>query len=166
MRLSREFLARHFGDIWPAHNRAFTALLVECRRCFDGDLDAVLIMSAIGERGLTAERSRGLSYEAFLRGDRAAPARPVNMQSVADSTGIPRETVRRKVAWLIGRGWLSKCPDGTLAVTPRAALDLAPATQATLDYFLALGGALDRSLRDPAAEPVAHGAPDRTGAGD
>jgi hypothetical protein len=151
MRLTRALLASHFGDIWPAHNRAFTALLVTCRRCLDGDLDQMLILSAMGERALTAQRTTGLSYRAFLDGDRRGPTKAINVQSIADSTGIPRETVRRKVAALIERGWVTRNADDTLEVTATAVIELAPATQATFDYFLALGNAL-ASL--PAEQPV------------
>lgn len=143
MALSRETILKRFGDVWPVHNRGFTSLLVECRRVFDGDMDLLLILSVIGERVLTAERSRGLTYSEFLEGRRAAGiSRRINAQSVADYTGIPRETVRRKINRLIERGWVKKNDDGLLELTSHATLDLAPATQVTFDYFLAMGNAL------------------------
>lgn len=46
--------------------------------------------------------------------------RPCNAYSVAASTGIPRETVRRKVARLVELGWIEKRPGGHLFVTPAA----------------------------------------------
>lgn len=143
MRLSREVLIQRFGDLWPVHHRAFTTLLVECRRLFDGDMDEMLILSAIGERTLTRQRSRGLSYPEFLGGTRNdAVAGRINTQSIADSTGVPRETVRRKMAHLIGRGWVKRNDDGTFEVTERASVDLAPATRATFDYLMAVGNAM------------------------
>jgi hypothetical protein len=143
MKLAREVLVQHFGDLWPTHNRGFTELLIACRQLFDGDLDQVLIMSAIGERRLTPERSRGLTYAEFMKGRRGeAPPGRVNAQCIADSTGIPRETVRRKIARLIDRGWIEKHDNCTFSVTAKAAVDLAPATQATFDYLLAIGNVL------------------------
>lgn len=156
MGLDREKLLRHFGDLWPVHNRGFTTLLVECRRHFDGDMDQLVILSVIGERTLTPDRSRGLSYTEFVRGRRVVEiSRYINTQSIADYTGIPRETVRRKVDRLIGRGWIRKNRDGTLEVTPKAAVDLAPATQVTFDYLLAIGAALMSLVAEAADEPVA-----------
>lgn len=143
MKLKREVLLQHFGDVWPTHNRGFTELLIACRQLFDGDLDQVLILSAIGERTLTPERARGLTYPEFIDGRRAAELRRrVNTQSIADSTGIPRETVRRKIACLIDRGWIERHDDCTFSVTEKAALDLAPATQVSFDYLLAIGNVL------------------------
>lgn len=142
MPINREFLIQNFGDLWPVHNRGFTALLIECRRCFDGDMDQLLILSVIGDRTLGTARAKGLNYADFLEGKRAVGIpRRINTQSVADSTGIPRETVRRKIRRLIERGWVQKNEDGTLEVTESAAVDLASATQATFDYFLAIGNA-------------------------
>lgn len=107
MRLDRKTLERHFGNVWPTHNHAFTSLLIVCREHFDGDLDEMLILSIIGDRTLVAQRFEGLSYDDFRSGRRNDSRRKViNVQSIADCSGIPRETVRRKVARLIERGWV------------------------------------------------------------
>lgn len=169
--LSRETLWQRFGDLWPVHHREFTALLVECRRHFDGDMDQLVILSVIGERTLTAERSAGLTYPEFVEGRRAAGiSRRINTQSIAEYTGIPRETVRRKVNHLIDRGWVRRNEDRTLEVTKEAAVDLAPATQATFDYMLALGNVLVRMAGEArerlASEPREVSPFDKTGRGD
>lgn len=136
-------MSQRFGDLWRVHNTGFTALLIECRRLFDGDMDQLLILSVIGERTLTAERARGLTYRDFLQGRPAAgKQRPINTQSIADCTGIPRETVRRKISHLINRGWVKKNEDGTLEASETAALELAPATDIALEYFFSLGNLL------------------------
>jgi hypothetical protein len=150
MKLDRQALERHFGDLWPTHNRGFTSLLIECRKRFDGDLDAMLILAIIGDRTLPAERVHGLSYDDFRSGRRAdVPQKVINVQSIADCSGIPRETVRRKVARLIERGWVEKKADGALVVSEQAAVDLAPATQATFAYLLAVGSALLQLVNSP-----------------
>lgn len=151
--LNRDLLVRHFGDLWPVHNRGFTELLIECRKHV-GDMDQVLILSVIGDRTMTADRIKGLNYADFVEGERTvATARRINTQSVADSTGIPRETVRRKVSQLIERGWIRKNADCTLEVTEAAARDLAPATEATFDYFIALGNVLLKKATEVQASP-------------
>ncbi|MGD8347058.1 MAG: hypothetical protein PVI83_07410 [Lysobacterales bacterium] len=134
--MTSETIRDHFGDLWPVHNRGFTLLLIKCRELCEGDLDQVLILSAIGMRTLMNRRIDGLTYDEFLDGRRSAGvSRKINLQCIADGTGIPRETVRRKIKCLMARGWIEKESDGTLAVTARAADELAPATQATFDYL-------------------------------
>jgi hypothetical protein len=152
MRLTRDLLLRRFGDLWPVHHRAFTTLVVECRRLFDGDLDEMLILSAIGERTLSPQRAAGLTYQKFLNGERnETKTGRINTQSIADSTGIPRETVRRKVIRLIDRGWVKQNDDGSFEVAEKAAVDLAPATQATFDYLLAVGHVMISMVNDEGA---------------
>jgi DNA-binding transcriptional ArsR family regulator len=125
-----------FGDLWPVHNRWFGAVMSECRRYFDGDLDQVLILTIIGTRSVYPKRLQGISYEDFRRGLRNdGPVMPINTQSVADSTGIPRESVRRKIGQLIERGWVERREDGYLRVTERTISDLSPITKLTLVYF-------------------------------
>lgn len=106
-------------------------------------MDEMLILSAIGERMLPPQRSAGLTYQEFMEGRRNDSKKGrINTQSISDSTGILRETVRRKVARLVDRGWVKRNEDGTFEVTEKAASDLAPATQAAFDYLLAVGSAL------------------------
>lgn len=143
MRLTRDQLYSSFGSIWRIHNRGFTHLLIECRKHFDGDLDQMLILSSIGERTFTEARARGVSYGDFVRGTRGnGPRRRINTQSIAESTGIPRETVRRKINVLVGRGWLDRCADGGFIVTDSAAEAMTSATEATFDYLLDIGNAM------------------------
>jgi hypothetical protein len=135
-----EPIRSRFGDIWPTHNHAFNELLVRLRECFDGDLDRMLILRYVGERDFTPNRGRGLSYDAFLEGERNDRIRKTtNIQSVAYCTRIPRETVRRKVQQLIDRGWLLRQARGELYVTPEAAEALQPMTAFTLEYLNAIG---------------------------
>jgi DNA-binding IclR family transcriptional regulator len=59
----------------------------------------------------------------------------INALSIAEYTGIPRETVRRKVNELIQKGWVTRDDNGDLVPTPKAAQDLSQSTDATLDYL-------------------------------
>lgn len=148
-------IRERFGDIWPYHNAAFNDLLIRCRRAFDGDLDRMVILSIIGERTLTTERAAGISYDRFLDGRRGSPCpRPINIQSISECTGIPRETVRRKVAQLIGKGWVERDDDGLLFVLPKASQDLQPITEATLEYLTRVANVIAR-VAVQASEPSA-----------
>jgi hypothetical protein len=140
------FIRDNFGEIWPVHLRQLTRLLVRLRREFDGDLDLLLVLAVIADRvrpeGWSPElrTSRNLS-----RGEGAAHfLNPINIQSVAEFSGIPRETVRRKVRTLEARGWVARNTRGHLAILPRAAEDLEAATLESVDYMSALVAVVDR----------------------
>jgi DNA-binding MarR family transcriptional regulator len=136
MASAQDALRTHFGQIWPVHNDAFCELLVSLRRHFDGDLDRMLVLAIIGSRHLARGRIDHMSYHQVISGKKPekAPA-PINVQSIADYSGIPRETVRRKVRDLEQSGWVERSDDGLLTVGHRAAQDLVPTTAATLQYL-------------------------------
>ncbi|TNC65387.1 helix-turn-helix domain-containing protein [Rubellimicrobium roseum] len=82
----------------------FTEHLVDCARSFDQDFDQMLVMAVLGQRRL----------EGALGG---LPADPPELDRVcmtasriADVTGLPRETVRRKLLALKARGWIENDP--------------------------------------------------------
>ncbi len=142
MALEYEDLARHFGRIWPVHVEGFSELLIRLRRHFGGDLDRMLVLAVIGTRTLPQRRIDGVSYDEFLamRRNEVMPD-PINIQSIADCSGIPRETVRRKIHDLIEAGWIVKHKNGYLIASNQAATDLAPMTEATLRYLVNIGNA-------------------------
>jgi hypothetical protein len=87
---------------------------------FDGDLALAIVLGEIGHRQVghlfadprrvTKEMEREL-HEG-RQWDHAF--RHTNAYSISEATGIPRETVRRKVAQLIAMGWVEKSPEGAL----------------------------------------------------
>ncbi|MBF9058465.1 hypothetical protein HKCCSP123_04650 [Rhodobacterales bacterium HKCCSP123] len=135
-----QFVRQNFGRIWPAHLEAFSRLLRALRDSFDGDLDLLVILLAIAERTpVEAWVSEALSLRELMQDlSRDLSQRPINIQSVADFTGIPRETVRRKIMVLRRRGWIARHANGHLSVTPKAAADLEGATGHSVAYIAAL----------------------------
>lgn len=145
-------VARHFGHIWPVHVEAFGHLLIALRRHFGGDLDRMLVLAIIGSRSLPRRRVAGLTYGEFMGGAKRDPEpSPINLQSIAACSGIPRETVRRKVRLLVAAGWVERRDGGYLVATKRAARDLAPMTEASLRYLAAIGAACLAAAQDDAA---------------
>jgi predicted transcriptional regulator len=136
MAVDQDFLKARFGYIWPVHNDAFCELLVTLRRHFDGDLDRMLVLAIVASRHLARGRLDDISYHQLISEEKPekGPA-PINVQSIADYAGIPRETVRRKVRDLEQSGWVKRNDKGLLTVDARAAQELAPATEATLHYL-------------------------------
>lgn len=133
----RDFILENFGAIWPVHLSAFTRLLTQFRARFDGDLDLLLVLAVIGERTRPENWNPQLvSFEDLARRhDDERSQYAINIQSIADYSGIPRETVRRKVLVLQEKGWVHRGEDGKLSISPNAAPDLADATGDAIAYL-------------------------------
>lgn len=116
--------------------------LVRLYAAFDGDL---LMPIVLGEVGLYNVGGLGLDDQALAaircsnEGDfDKLLLRPCNAFSISSSTGIPRETVRRKVSHLIQLGWIARDAKGGLTITAKAAnLCLQPFDQDNLSDFMA-----------------------------
>jgi biotin operon repressor len=149
MTLDQGSLSAHFGLIRPVHMDAFCDLLVVLRRHFGGDLDRMMVLAIIGSRTLSRSRIDGMSYDRFItlkRPDEEPP--PIDLQSIADASGIPRKTVRRKVKDLEQAGWIIRRDNGYVIASARAAHDLAPATEATLRYLATVVTACNAAIVD------------------
>lgn len=139
-RLIRE----HFNLVWPVHLTGFTRLLVQLRRVFDGDLDLMLVLAVIGEQTRPESwRPEPGNYRQITRREGEEHLQvPINMQSIADYSGIPRETVRRKVLILERKGWVKRTADGRLMISSTAATDLEQATAQSIAYLAAIATAV------------------------
>jgi hypothetical protein len=74
--------------------------LTDCRKTLGGDFDDLMMLAVLGQRFLQARRDRDA-------GDAGAEARIwMSALRLSDVTGVPRESVRRKLARLAGRGWV------------------------------------------------------------
>ena len=81
-----------------------TEHLADCAAAFGGDLDSVLIMAVLGQRRLTIAREKPDLNQ-------PDPARvAMSVLRIADVTGIPRETVRRKLEGLRRKSWIERHP--------------------------------------------------------
>jgi DNA-binding MarR family transcriptional regulator len=90
------------------------------RAICDGDLDKLFIVLVVAMR--TAEDKRILDFdlEEVLSGAvEVYPSLSTNVRSIADSTGIPKESVRRKVAALVEAGWIHR-EENSLSLAPHA----------------------------------------------
>jgi hypothetical protein len=86
----------HVTEFMAAH-------LADCCAVFDGDLHKMLVFTILAQRYLRDE----LASQA----DREAPVeerRGISATRIAAQTGMPRETVRRKLVALQARGWVEK----------------------------------------------------------
>lgn len=143
--VDKDALRANFGKLHAQHVAALTRHLVACRAAFDGDLDLFLVLTIIGERSFTPRNAPAGMTEAQFRAspvNLVAPA-AVNLQSIADFSGIPRETVRRKIGVLVARGWVQRSPAGFLTVTDQAKDSLQALTDSSARYLRDLLAALE-----------------------
>lgn len=139
-----EFVRKAFTSLWPVHLSSFNKLLIQLRKAFDGDLDLMLVLAVIGDRTRPDTwQPEPISYRQITRrkGEEHLQV-PINIQSVADYSGIPRETVRRKVLVLQEKGWVERDAEGLLTISSLAAADLEESTTHTIQYLAAIASAV------------------------
>jgi Fic family protein len=129
-RLSREqyrLLQYHFVQMFTEH-------LLDVSKTFEGDLLAVVVLATVGQ--------------SYLRGDELGNEDvSITASSISAATGIPRQTVRRKLHSLQQRGWINEIDGGAwqLALNGNEAIareDLAPLDQRGVERVLKLVRAL------------------------
>lgn len=99
---SDRLIAFHLGGV-------MTKALRELYKTFNGDLVMALVLGELGQ------------YVAGPLHDspstkRSSKIRSINAYSISIASGIPRETVRRKLDKLLERGWVVETPDGKLGL--------------------------------------------------
>lgn len=132
-----DHLTRNFGRIWPQHVASLTQFLIDCRRSFDGDIDLFLVLCVIGERTFSARHAPAdMNFDSWnATSVKDVRSEEINVQSLADFSGIPRETVRRKLSTLVEKGWVARDERGYITATEKAKQDLSPLTMASLVYL-------------------------------
>jgi hypothetical protein len=86
-----------------------TEHLIDCSKVFAGDLQKVLILAIIGQATLNMAQRNGDAQGQVPQ----ESAGPITASSLADITGIPRETVRRKLHEIAADGWIERTDDGS-----------------------------------------------------
>jgi hypothetical protein len=121
--------------------RFVTDHLVRTHRLFDGDLVAAIVLATIAQHNVqryydeVARKSeRGLDH-LVEAGDHLPHMRHCNALSVSAATGIPRETVRRKVRWLEGKGWITVGERGQLEISRTVGAQFAGFDESMIERF-------------------------------
>lgn len=144
--MNQDTLRDNFGRVHARHVSALTRHLIACREAFGGDLDLFLVLTIIGERCFTPQNApEGMSHADFLERS-VSTVQPVaiNVQSISDFSGIPRETVRRKIEALITKGWIERDDRKFITVTDAAKEQLSGLTESALRYLSEVGSALQQ----------------------
>lgn len=141
-------LHEKFSDYQPIWVEQHLRLHCNLRETFGNDLDKSIILAVIGQRMLQIGLDRPIDFDQARTGKYELDlSRMTNVESIAEATGIPRETVRRKVSELLEIGWLERGAKGRLSVTHQATDKLESATQIIAEL---LGAMFDALARDPA----------------
>ena len=126
----RNLVAEHFPAVARDLLKPLLDLLSLSREVYGGDTDKFLIMLVVAIR--TTEHAQFATFTQAELESGEVPVLPTlgtNVRSIADSVGIPKETVRRKVAELIEAGWIVR-QGNELHATGRAYQESAPVREA------------------------------------
>lgn len=111
--LKVEQIEAQFRAQYPAYQyhfvEFFTEHLADCSRAFGGDLQLMLVLALMGQmhlQALVAQKQNPDHLAQIVRDQKITASR------LADASGIPRETVRRKLAKLEALRWVEKESSG------------------------------------------------------
>lgn len=122
MKPSPAAMERHAYQISHLISAFTVPMMRKLYREFDGDMVQILVLGEISLHNVSQFfRKGGVEVPEKLLDDVARRGRvlqPCNVLSISEATGIPRETVRRKVVQLIDKGWLERDEHKRLFVRP------------------------------------------------
>ena len=124
----------------PQLAKDFLTPLVELlsvgRSSCDGDLDKLLILLVVALRTAEDRRIAEIDFDQVLSGAvDVYPSLSTNVRSIADSTGIPKESVRRKTAALVEGGFIRR-EDNALSLAPHTSRALTEWREALFDLAI------------------------------
>jgi hypothetical protein len=95
---------KNYPDVQYHYVQFIAEHLTDCRKTLGGDFDDLMLLAVLGQRFLEARQD-------FQAGDAGAEARIwMSALRISDVTNVPRESVRRKLARLAARGWVTQDP--------------------------------------------------------
>jgi hypothetical protein len=148
-------------DLLTARSTAVAADIIEplthflsvSRQLVQRDAEKLLLMMIIIVRSNLHPEFRALDPADITEGRVShLPTLGVNLRSLADSTGIPKETVRRKVQDLIDAGWVER-RGGNLHYTPEAYRAATPAREALLRLAARIYEVVGQVVEEAQKEP-------------
>lgn len=133
-------------------------------KTFDGDLALVIVLGEISHHNTAhifspEELSNPKTRSATENPGEWDTMAGCNAYSLSCATGIPRETIRRKISTLKRRGWIESSESGGLRITPACGDDLGPdLSLSILRGLLKAARAIEHILaEDPPNEGTAAG---------
>jgi hypothetical protein len=125
-------------------------LLSSIYHAFDGDMVAAIVLGEIAHRNVESWLAEHGNPEELLHdpSQRTTVMRPCNALSIAQACGLPRETVRRKVAALIDRGYIYRSDEGYLYLTRTVGDGFEDMTATLVEKLIATARRLEALLAD------------------
>lgn len=118
--LSPELYEENRGFITVTMNEFLISYLFKVYRAFDGDFLQALILGFIAHHNISRLSNQQkyddplLIKDIITGSEKEVTLSPCNAFSISQATGIPRETVRRKVVVLIDKGWVRRDAKGQI----------------------------------------------------
>lgn len=104
---------------------------------FSGDVEQFFILGVIAARSLEDPRFAEVDIAQIESGAvERLPSLGINLRSLSASTGIPLETVRRKVRALREKGWVGR-EGNSLCYMPQGFVAMGPVREAIIQQALA-----------------------------
>lgn len=158
-RIDRAAFEVHRGALNLTLNRFFIDYLLRVHRAFDGDIEEAILLGVVAHHNfmpwVVEADGDARRLEALLsQSGRELERLPINAYSIAIATGIPRETVRRKLARLVGKGWLEVKGRSEYFVTAAPEVDFASFTFELLHLFLGTADQLRALVEDKPVPPA------------
>ncbi len=144
--------ARSFSLAAFIVNRHLVDHFMRVSRELDLDYEALVIWAVLAHQNAVHAMPRGSGPGAVLdeRGRLSEThrphLRPLRLRDISQITGIPRETVRRKLVRLRDAHWIAESDEGWVVSAERIE-ELRPLTEETVRRFLATAGELVQTLQ-------------------
>lgn len=122
--LVNDYIIRHLRRIYQASSGDLESMMVL------GEIAHYNVTEGLVAKGVTPAQLDESSFRNMLKG--------CNTLSISMSSGIPRETVRRKIKKLEKLGWISRNERGHLFITIAVTTDLEQMGNITFSEFLVL----------------------------
>ena len=157
---------QHWQDCYPhliyLVNDFILWHLPRVRERFGGDLDTAMILGEIAHFNIQRfflhySQPSSIFTQALINAksspfyaesaDLGCLIKKCNALSISDATGIPRETVRRKIKWLEQQGWIVKDEKGYLSVSTTTSEAFKEFNIEMLHKFLATAEQINKLLQ-------------------
>jgi Crp-like helix-turn-helix domain len=143
-----EMIEERFSHIQPIWVERHLEVLMALRSEFGADIDKTIIIGLIGQRMMKMQDPPTVGYVSMLTEEvPAMHGRFTNIESIAAASGIPRETVRRKVRELEDKGWIKRNLRDEIELTILSVQHLDGISRMTMELLASVFEAINHEFR-------------------
>ena len=139
-----ELVSRNMPGVVSEFTGPLARMLISARDACGGDLEKFLVLLVISLRSSIHPEFKSMTPPPGPLGT-ALPSFGINVASIAASTGIPKETVRRKVDALAETGWVVR-EGGEIKPTPAGYIEISPVRDEIVKMYVGGYRAIERLL--------------------